>query len=60
MTDPAPDPMTAARMAQALGVPEARVKAALQRLGLEPSVRKGCHRYYSDQTFQRLREALKG
>lgn len=46
-------------MAQALGVPEARVKTAIQRLGLEPGVRKGCRRLYSDPAFQRVSEALK-
>lgn len=52
------DPMTANRMAKALGVTEPKVKSALERLAIEPCARKGCCRYYTAQDLERVREAL--
>ncbi len=58
MPDTTSDPMTANRMAKALGVPEGKVKATLERLAIEPCARKGCCRYYDAQDLPRIREAL--
>ena len=54
------DPMTTSRMAKVLGVPETKVKVALERLAIEPCARKGCCRYYSPQDLERVRETLRG
>lgn len=60
MVEITPDHTTANRMAKELGASEAKVKAALERLGIEPSARKGCCRYYTAQDLQRVRETLQG
>lgn len=60
MPETTSDPMTANRMAKALGVPETKVKAALEQLAIEPCARKGCCRLYAAQDLERVRQTLQG
>lgn len=60
LTQPLTEPLTASRMAKALGVSEPKVKTALKDLAIEPSARKGCCRLYTAHDLDRIREALQG
>lgn len=59
MTNEKTDLLTAANMAKALGVSDARVKKAIQALGIEPQARKGVCSYYSKDTLVRIKASLK-
>lgn len=53
------DLLTAANMAKALGVSDARVKKAIQALGIKPQAKKGVCSYYSKDTMAKVKTALK-
>jgi hypothetical protein len=53
------DLLTAANMAKALGVSDARVKKAIQALGIKPQAKKGVCNYYSKDIVKRVKTALK-
>ena len=45
-----PDLLTAANIAKALGVSDAKVKKAIQTLGIKPQAKKGVCSYYGKDT----------
>jgi hypothetical protein len=59
MTNEKTDLLTAANMAKALGVSDARVKKAIQVLGIKPQAKKGVCNYYSKDTLARIKASLK-
>ena len=52
------DLLTAAKIAQQLKVPDARVKKAIAALGLKPAARKGVCSYYQQGDVPRIKKAL--
>jgi len=57
MTDPA-DLLTAAKIAAALKVTDAKVKKAIAALGLTPAARKGVCAYYAKADVPKIEKAL--
>ena len=58
---PAPSELlTAAKIAQALSVSDAKVKKAIATLGLKPTAKKGVCNYYSKDTVPKIKKALAG
>ena len=52
--------MTAAAMAKALGVSDAKVKKAIKDLALEPAARKGVCSYYGADALAQVKGRLGG
>lgn len=59
MAAPEGDLMTAANIAKALGVSDAKVKKAITALGLAPDVKKGVCNYYSKAVLPRIKAQIK-
>jgi hypothetical protein len=59
MTPGKTDLLTAGKIAAQLGVPGAKVKKAIQELGIKPDAKKGVCNYYSKATVSKLKSALK-
>ncbi len=51
--------MTAGAIAKALAVPDAKVKKAIQDLGIKPTAKKGVCNYYAKDTMTRVKASLK-
>lgn len=49
---------TVRKIAEALGVPESKVKKALKELGIEPTTKKGACSYYSAEVLAQVKQAL--
>jgi len=54
-----PDLLTAANIAKVLGVSDAKVKKAIQSLGIKPQAKKGVCSYYGKDTVAKVKGALK-
>jgi len=54
-----PDLLTAANIAKALGVSDAKVKKAIQALGIKPQAKKGVCNYYGKDTVAKVKGTLK-
>ena len=50
--------LTATKIAQELGVSDAKVKKVIQELGLEPAAKKGVCRYYDRTTLDKIKAQL--
>jgi hypothetical protein len=59
MVDEKSNLMTAGNIAKTLGVPDAKVKKAIQTLGIKPQAKKGVCSYYSKEIIPKLKQALK-
>lgn len=53
------DLLTAGNIAKELAVPDAKVKKAIQELGIKPKAKKGVCSYYSRDVIARVKSALK-
>ena len=53
------DIFTAGNIAKELGVSDAKVKKAIQTLGLKPVAKKGVCSYYGKEAIARVKTALK-
>ena len=53
------DLLTAANIAKSLGVSDAKVKKAIQALGIKPQAKKGVCNYYGKDTVAKVKGALK-
>ena len=53
------DLLTAGNIAKTLGVPDAKVKKAIQTLGIKPQAKKGVCNYYSKDTVAKIKVAIK-
>ena len=53
------DLLTAGNIAKALTVSDAKVKKAIQKLGIKPVAKKGVCNYYSKDTVAKVKTALK-
>jgi uncharacterized protein YaaQ len=51
--------LTAGNIAKLLGVSDAKVKKALQAIGIKPQAKKGVCNYYAKDTVARVKAALK-
>jgi len=59
MTAEKSDLLTAGKMAKALGVPDGKVKKAIESLGIKPDIKKGACNYYSREALAKIKNALK-
>lgn len=59
MPTPNQDLFTAGKIAEALGVPGAQVKKAIQTLGLKPAAKKGGCSYYGKDAVEKVKKAVK-
>lgn len=59
MPTPITDLLTAANIAKQLAVSDAKVKKAIQELGIKPKAKKGVCNYYSKDTVSKIKGALK-
>jgi len=50
--------LTAGKVAAALNVPPKKVKAAIEKAGLEPDVVNGACKYYKPETVEKIKAAL--
>ncbi|MHB9053567.1 MAG: hypothetical protein ACYC5F_06220 [Thermoleophilia bacterium] len=53
------DLLTAGKIAAELGVSPAKVKKAIQELGLEPDAKKGACSYYSKAAVTKIKKQIK-
>ncbi len=53
------DLMTAGNIAKKLGVSDAKVKKAIQELGIKPKAKKGVCNYYGGEAVTKVKLALK-
>jgi len=53
------DLLTAGNIAKELAVSDAKVKKAIQELGIKPKTKKGVCSYYAKDTVARVKGALK-
>ncbi len=56
---PTPELLTAAKIAAALKVTDAKVKKAIGELGLKPAAKKGPCNYYAKGDVPRIKKALR-
>jgi hypothetical protein len=54
-----PDMLTAGNIAKAIGASDAKVKKAIQELGLKPVAKKGVCNYYAKDAVPKIKAALK-
>jgi hypothetical protein len=59
MTPEKTELMTAGNIAKTLKVPDAKVKKAIQQLGIKPVAKKGVCSYYSADAVAKVKTALK-
>ena len=50
--------LTAGKIAKELGVSDAKVKKAIQELGLQPEEKKGACSYYSQAQIAKIKKAV--
>lgn len=50
---------TVGKIAEQLAVPAAKVKKAIQDLGIQPAAKKGACSYYAKSDIQKIKKALK-
>jgi hypothetical protein len=50
--------LTAGNIAKALGVSDAKVKKAIQHLGIKPEAKKGVCNYYAKDVVKKIKGAL--
>lgn len=55
----ASDLLTAGAIAKELGVPDGKVKKAIQELKLQPKAKKGVCNYYGKDAVAKIKSALK-
>jgi hypothetical protein len=53
------DMLTAAKLAQEIGVSDAVVKKVIKELGIEPDAKKGPCNYYGPATAEKIKKAIK-
>jgi hypothetical protein len=53
------DLLTAGNIAKELAVSDAKVKKAIQQLGIKPTAKKGVCSYYAKDTVARVKATLK-
>jgi hypothetical protein len=53
------DLMTAGKIAETMKVPGAKIKKAIESLGIKPQAKKGACSYYSKDIIPKLKQALK-
>jgi hypothetical protein len=53
------DMLTAGNIAKAIGVSDAKVKNAIQELGLKPVAKKGVCSYYAKDAVPKIKAAVK-
>lgn len=53
------DLLTAGNIAKALAVSDAKVKKAIQELGIKPKAKKGVCNYYAKDVVPKIKAALK-
>ncbi len=51
--------LTAGAIAQAIGAPGAKVKKAIQDLGIKPKAKKGACNYYGADSLAAIKKAVK-
>lgn len=51
--------LTVGKIAEQLSVPAAKVKKAIQDLGIQPAAKKGSCSYYSKSDVSKIKKALK-
>lgn len=54
-----PDMLTAGNIAKAIGASDAKVKKAIQELGLKPVAKKGVCNYYAKDAVGKIKAAIK-
>lgn len=54
-----PDLLTAGNIAKALKVSDAKVKKAIQQLGVSPAAKKGVCSYYTKDILPKIKAVLK-
>ena len=59
MTTEKTDLLTAGNIAKELAVSDAKVKKAIQELGIKPKAKKGVCNYYSKDTLAKVKAILK-
>lgn len=52
------DLITAGNIAKELGVTDAKVKKAIQTLGIEPAAKKGVCNYYTKEDMTKIKKAV--
>jgi len=58
-SEPKEELLTAAKIAEQLGVPPAQVKKAIAAAGVAPDAKKGCCSYYGSASVKRIQKVLK-
>lgn len=53
------DLLTAGTIAKTLSLPDAKVKKAIQTLGIKPAAKKGVCNYYATDAVAKIRNAVK-
>jgi hypothetical protein len=53
------DLLTAGTIAKAIGASDAKVKKAIQQLGIKPVAKKGICNYYGKDALAKIKSALK-
>ena len=53
------DLLTAGNIAKEIGTTDAKVKKAIQQLGIAPSAKKGVCNYYSRDIIKKIKPAIK-
>lgn len=56
---PTTDMLTAGNIAKTLGVSDAKVKKAIQTLGIKPVAKRGVCNYYGKDAVTKVKSALK-
>lgn len=51
--------LTVGKIAEQLSVPAAKVKKAIQELGIQPTAKKGACNYYSKSEIIKIKKAIK-
>jgi hypothetical protein len=59
MKDAKSELLTAGNIAKELAVSDARVKKAIQELGLKPAAKKGVCNYYTRDMLNKIKSAVK-
>lgn len=53
------DLLTAANISKELGIPDSKVKKAIQELGIKPTAKKGACNYYSREVLNKIKKITK-
>jgi len=52
--------LTVGKIAEQLSIPAAKVKKAIQELGIEPTAKKGACNYFSKDVVPKIKKAIGG